>query len=102
MVEVFLPPTIEIHPVNTIGELYLPTSLICTASGNPAPNIKWYKDNVIIPNTNSNPSVLLFTELNLKDRGFYHCEASNVINGIMQSDVSSDVILNIKGGIYDM
>ena len=94
---VYIPPTIEIHPVDIIGELYQSVSLTCTASGNPIPNIIWYKDNMPIPNTNSNTSVLLFPELNLNDRGFYHCEAKSVINGKNESDASDIIVLNIKG-----
>ena len=94
---VYIPPTIEIHPVDTIGELYQSVSLTCTASGNPIPNIIWYKDNMPIPNTNSNTSVLLFPELNLNDRGFYHCEAKSIINGKNESDSSHRIVLNIKG-----
>ena len=80
-----------------MGELYESTSLTCTASGNPTPNILWYKDNVLIPNTNSDPSVLLFDELNLDNRGFYYCEAESIINEIKKSDKSMEVILNING-----
>ena len=97
MVITFLSPNIEVHPVDTIVELYQSASLICIATGNPAPNILWYKDNVIFSNTNSDPSVLLFDEINLDDRGFYRCEAENIINGRIESDVSIDVILNIIG-----
>ena len=99
MVESFIPPTIEIHPVDTIGELYNSASLTCIASGNPVPNILWYKDNVVIRNSNSNQSVLIFTELSLDNRGFYHCEARSIINGRNISDVSIDVVLNIRGRI---
>ena len=94
---VYIPPTIEIHPVDTIGELYQSVSLTCAASGNPIPNIIWYKDNMPIPNTNSNTSVLLFPELNLNDRGFYHCEAKSIINRKSESDTSDIIVLNIKG-----
>ena len=94
---VYIPPKIEIHPVDTIGELYQSVSLTCTASGNPIPNIIWYKDNMPIPYTNSNTSVLLFPELNLNDRGFYHCEAKSIINGKNESDASDIIVLNIKG-----
>ena len=91
------PPTIEIHPVDTIGELYQSVSLTCAASGNQIPNIIWYKDNISIPITNSNTSVLLFPELNLNDRGFYHCEAKSIINGKNESAISDIIVLNIKG-----
>ena len=93
----FIRPTIEVHPVDTIGELYQSASLTCTASGNPTPNIVWYKDGVAISNVNSVPSVLFFNELNLADRGFYHCEAKNIINEQNEIDISVDVVLNIKG-----
>ena len=94
---VYIPPTIEIHPVDTIGELYQSVSLTCTASGNPVPNIIWYKDYISIPKTNSNTSVLLLPELNLNDRGFYHCEAKSIINGKNESESSDILVLNIKG-----
>ena len=93
---VIIAPTIEVHPVATIGELYQSTSLTCKASGNPTPQIIWYKDNVAIPNTNSDPSVLLFDELNLDDRGFYRCEA--ITNCNTEFAVSDEVVLNIRGG----
>ena len=80
-----------------MGELYESASLTCKASGNPIPNILWYKDNDIIINNNSDPSVLLFDELNLDDRGFYYCVAENIINARRESDVSMEVILNING-----
>ena len=80
-----------------MGELYESASLTCIASGNPIPNILWYKDNDIIINNNSDPSVLLFDELNLDDRGFYYCAAESIINGRRESDVSMEVILNING-----
>ena len=92
---VIIPPTIEVHPVATTGELYQSTNLTCKASGNPSPYIIWYKDNVAIPNYNSDLSVLFFDELRLDDRGFYRCEA--IISCTTDSDVSEDVILNIKG-----
>ena len=39
----------------------------------------------------------MFTELTLSDRGFYHCEARNIINGMVMSVNSSEVLLNITG-----
>ena len=59
------------------------------------PHIIWYKDNVVVPNNNSDPSVLFFDELRLDDRGFYRCEA--IISCTNDSDVSEDVVLNIRG-----
>ena len=93
---VIIPPTIDVHPVATTGELYQSTSLTCKASGNPTPHIIWYKDNDLISNTNSDPSVLLFDELNLDDRGFYRCKA--ITNCNTKFAVSDEVVLNIRGG----
>ena len=94
---VYILPKITQQPTNTSGNLYSTVNLTCRATGNPIPTILWYKDNVLIPNDNNDPSVLMFSELNLKDRGFYHCEARSLIRGSFISMNSSLVILNIIG-----
>ena len=97
VVTVYILPKITQQPTSTSGNLYSTVNLTCRATGNPIPTILWYKDNVLIPNDNNDPSVLMFSELNLKDRGFYHCEARSVIRGNITSVNSSRVILNITG-----
>ena len=92
-----IPPTITQPPVSTSGNLHSTVSLTCSATGNPIPTILWYKDNVLISNDNNNPSVLIFSELSLYDRGFYHCEARSIINGHVISVNSSSVILTLSG-----
>ena len=99
---VYILPKITQQPTNTSGNLYSTVNLTCRATGNPIPTILWYKDNVLIPNDNNDPSVLMFYELNLKDRGFYHCEARSLIKGNIISVNSSSVILNITGINRDM
>ena len=94
---VYILPKITQQPINTSGKLYSTVNLTCRATGNPIPTILWYKDNVLIPNDNNDPSVLMFSELNLKDRGLYHCEARSLIRGTFISVNSSRVILNIIG-----
>ena len=91
-----IPPTITQPPVATSGNLHSTVNLTCRATGNPIPSILWYKDNVLISNDNNNPSVLMFTELSLNDRGFYHCEARSIIDGHVTSVNSSSVILIIS------
>ena len=81
----------------TSGKLYTSARVICEAIGSPNPSIKWYKDNRSVINNNSDPSLLSIRELDLNDRGFYHCEATSVINGIKKSVNSSMVLLNITG-----
>ena len=97
VVTVYILPKITQQPTNTSGNLYSTVNLTCRAIGNPIPTILWYKDNVLIPNDNNDPSVLMFSELNLNDRGFYHCEARSLIRGNIISVNSSSVLLNITG-----
>ena len=86
-------------PKDTTASLYSSTSLTCRATGSPTPTIHWYKDNRIIRNKNSDPSVLVFTELDLSDRGFYHCVASNIINGRKEAIKSPVILLNITSNL---
>ena len=91
----YITPIIIESPKDTTAGLYSSANLTCRATGSPAPTIHWYKDNRIIINKNSDPSVLTFTELDLSDRGFYHCVASNIVNGRTESVKSSVILLNI-------
>ena len=88
-------PEIIEPPQATAGRLYSPASLTCRAIGSPTPSIHWYKNNKLIANNNPDLSVLVFTELTLNDRGFYHCEARNIIDGKNLSVNSSNILLNI-------
>ena len=99
-VVIYILPEITQPPRNTSGNLYSTVNLICRAIGNPIPTILWYKDDVLITNDNNDPSVLMFTELNLNNRGFYHCEAKSIIRGHITSVNSSSVLLNISGINY--
>ena len=97
IVVVSIPPLITQSPKHTSGNVYSTTNLTCKATGSPIPTLLWYKDDVLIPNDNSDPSLLLFSELNLNDRGFYHYEARSVINGKNILAVSSRILLTITG-----
>ncbi|XP_019862297.1 PREDICTED: uncharacterized protein LOC109590854 [Amphimedon queenslandica] len=94
-VTIKIKPKITEPPQTTTGELYSPVNLTCKATGSPFPLILWYKDKKLFVNRNSNPSILVFAELTLNDRGIYHCEASNIIDGRKMSANSSSVVLNI-------
>ena len=94
---IYILPKITQPPTNTSGNLYSTVNLTCRATGNPIPTILWYKDEVSIQNDDNDPSVLMFTELSLNDRGFYHCEAKSIIRGRITSVNSSRIILNISG-----
>ena len=97
VVSVIVPPQITQSPQDTSGTIYSTVNLTCKATGSPLPTILWYKDNVLIPNDNTDVSVLLFPELDLNDRGFYHCEARSIINGNSMSVISPRALLNITG-----
>ena len=97
VVVVSIPPQITQSPKHTSGNVYSTTNLTCKATGSPIPTILWYKDDVLITNYNTDPSVLLFSELDLSDRGFYHCEAWSIINGKNIFAKSSRVLLTITG-----
>ena len=94
---VSIPPLITQSPKHTSGNVYSTTNLTCRATRSPIPTILWYKNDVLISNENSDPSLLLFSELDLNDRGFYHCEARSVINGKNIFAVSSRILLTITG-----
>uniref|UniRef100_A0A1X7TQT2 Uncharacterized protein n=1 Tax=Amphimedon queenslandica TaxID=400682 RepID=A0A1X7TQT2_AMPQE len=90
------PKIIEfLQPVTT--QLYSSVNFTCKAIGSPAPSIYWYKNNKLINSTG--PSLLMFNDLSLKNRGVYHCEARSVINGVNMSVNATKVLLSIKGNI---
>ena len=90
-----VPPVITKPPVNTVGRVYSKVELSCVATGNPQPTILWYKDGRPLTNAAADFPTLIFSELTLSDRGFYHCEAFNFQNG--NRVTSEPVILNIEG-----
>ncbi len=98
------PPTITSTPEPQISNLYFPVNLTCEASGTPEPDITWYKDGEKIPD--QRVPFLYIPELQLEDRGFYHCVAENlirmesdegIITTMLMHDTSENVVVNIKG-----
>ena len=95
--------TIEVDPVL----LSLPTlnsgvTLTCGAAGIPDPNITWYKDDELLPEERS--STLMIQEIGLRDRGNYHCRATNFDpTSVIMSETdyffedSAEVFVNIAG-----
>lgn len=90
-------PFIVQPPMNTEGTIFSRVNLTCIAMGSPEPIIFWYKNGRHISNDNANQSVLIFPELRLDDRGFYHCEARNTINEKIERVLSGTVVVNITG-----
>ena len=74
---------------NATGNLFGPLSLTCNSNGVPTPKTLWQNDNgsdLAIGRT------LLFEELTIADRGFYHCNVTNAVNTIVSEKIQ--VIVN--------
>ena len=66
--------------------------MTCRATGYPVPDINWFRDNEILTKF-KNHQQIIFDQVDLGDRGFYHCEASNSVS----KKKSSRALLNISG-----
>ncbi|XP_015905678.1 cell adhesion molecule Dscam1 isoform X1 [Parasteatoda tepidariorum] len=83
-------------------------SLVCVASGNPAPQIKWYLDRIwpvstrpgtlvstYLSSSGEVVSYLNFTSIDVSDSGLYQCEAFNEAGSIQHSKR-----LNVFGPLF--
>lgn len=50
-------------------------TLTCRSNGYPSPSYTWYKDNVLINETNC--PTLIFSSITFDDHGYYHCISTN-------------------------
>lgn len=71
--------------------------MTCEVYGYPQPRVIWFKDGQIVTDNDFNEYSFTIQELNLKARGFYHCEATNAINGRENIVISEPAVVNIKG-----
>ena len=81
-------------PQSTFTNLYQDIILRCAVSGNPQPTIAWYKDGRRIAGEGS--PLLVIQEMELSDRGVYHCTATNTLGTV----VSAPAVVNINGTLY--
>ena len=95
-VQVFVPPDIVTAPRDLKIDLYDEGRLECTSSGVPTPVTNWYKDGHRIVNDNVDQSVLMFSSIDLDNRGIYYCEVTSTNNGEVFSKKSDEIIVNIK------
>jgi len=85
-------PHITKHPTSTLVAKNEPLTLNCKADGLPEPDIKWYKDGVLVPTAPASPkshrvilptgSLFFLRVIHSKkeqDGGTYWCEATNVV-----------------------
>ena len=82
--EIVEPPT-DVYEV--IGS---EVNLTCVATGVPQPTIRWYKDDVLLPNQIT--PLLVIQDLRLDTRGLYTCEAANE-----HGNCSETAYIKIKG-----
>ena len=79
-------------------DLYGQLTLTCTVTGSPVPRVTWYKDGEVVSDSDVNTNDLTIVEMSLKDRGFYHCEATGrSLNGGSITLSSDTVVVNING-----
>lgn len=74
-------PTIIKGPRNQFVEIFDEVKLTCNSIGFPPPSIKWFKDGEVLEGQRS--QTLLIQEAQLRDRGFYHCEAINSVDMVL-------------------
>ena len=95
-VRFMVPPTITSPPKPVYQKIYTPVNLTCLASGFPTPHIQWFKDGSqlserVLP-------YLYIPELEVQDRGYYHCSATAVyVDGSSDTVQSQQVVVNIQG-----
>ncbi len=93
-----VPPRIVNPPQNTTVDLYGQLTLTCTVTGSPVPRVTWYKDGEVVSDGDANTNELTIVEMSLKDRGFYHCEATGKLsNGKIFTVVSPIGVVNLRG-----
>ena len=91
-----VPPTITSPPKPVYQAIYTPVNLTCLATGSPVPHIRWFKNG-----SELNGSVLPYLyipELEVQDRGYYHCTATVMYaDGTNDTVTSERVVVNIDG-----
>lgn len=78
-----------VEPEAVFVSLLEGTNFSCVATGTPQPTIQWFKDGSLLPSETG--TSLVFGEVSLSDRGFYHCTATND----QGTALTSPAILNV-------
>ena len=87
-------PSLTTSPTSQKVDLNDRVTLSCSATGNPTPNIQWYKDGIAIKGPQAFGSEFVITETTPKERGFYQCVAFSRFGPPARSD---EVSILIKG-----
>ena len=89
-------PEIDEHPLDIVVSRNEPVTLNCKVSGDPEPNVEWYKDGELVTTAREDPHShkILLPDNGLfflralhgkkeKDSGQYWCKASNIAGTVM-------------------
>ena len=87
-------PSITANPSSVTVELNDRVTLSCTASGNPTPSIRWYKDNKAIEGPQAIGNTFVISEAVPNERGSYQCEA---FSSLGNSSRSTEAVVLISG-----
>ena len=68
-------PSVTTPPTSQMVDLNDKVVLSCSATGNPTPNIRWYKDGIAIEGPQAIGTEFVIPEASPNERGFYQCEA---------------------------
>ena len=92
-------PSITTNPSNMTVELHDNVALSCTATGNPTPSIRWYKDDKQIEGPQAIGNVFVIPEITPNERGFYQCKASSSFGRAARSKVA---VILIQGTVVTL
>ena len=95
MVDNRIAPSITTPPSSKTVELNDRIVLTCSATGNPAPSIRWFKDNEQIEGPQAIGEVFVIPEATPNERGFYQCQA---FSSFGNSSRSVEAVILIQGG----
>ena len=84
-------PTSVLIPEIVYVPIFSQAVFVCQVTGSPQPSIEWFKDDVIIPNEES--QFLIVPSVTLSDRGKYYCTVTNTLG----TDISNTGYLGIYG-----
>ncbi|XP_066015799.1 hemicentin-1-like [Pocillopora verrucosa] len=90
-------PEITKHPQNVTETERNNVTLTCSATGNPEPQLSWFKDKDLVESNDriylsANNSLLTITDMNRNDSGGYLCVAHNEVG----NDTSIIVIVDVQ------
>ena len=106
-------PEIVTEVSDSITNETYPAVVTCQATGEPAPNISWYFNGVMIDVSDTSKYMIMSTSINTttedkltvynitsSDVGTYTCNATNIIGRSLVGDVQSSGILTVNGKLF--